>query len=106
MAVQIGHLYELNDSEWELLLNAWREQNDAGNGDDFDFGVDEDGYSIDGTVADAIDQEEVSLLAQRGNQAIVRIGDASRTLMIFDTEGRPWVCDVTEAWQRIVSGRI
>lgn len=92
-------LHSVSDSEWEVLRNAWREQNDAGNGDTFDF----DG--ADGTVTDVIDHPEVILLAERGQQAIIQIAtahDPERVLMACDANG-PWLCDVTSTWRQMVA---
>ncbi len=85
------HLHHVTDSEWDSLLDAWREQNDAGNGEAFDF-------------EGEIDHPEVILLAERGQQAVVKIaGDhRDRVLMVCDANG-PWLCDVTATWRRLTA---
>lgn len=69
-------IIELTNNEWDELLNAWREENDNGNGKAFDFGTDDNGEAIEGTVAEAMDRPDVRLIAMRGNQAIFQLVEA------------------------------
>lgn len=98
---------ELTDTEWNELLNAWREENDNGNGDAFNFGTDDDGRAIEGTVADAMDRPDVEMIAMRGNQAVfmlVEAFDPHKVLMVCDANG-PWVCDVNSTFRLIEARR-
>ncbi len=93
------HLRSVTDSEWNSLLDTWREQNDAGNGEAFDF----EGEAEE-TIANVIDHPEVILLAERSQQAVIKIaGDhRDRVLMVCDANG-PWLCDVTATWRRLTA---
>jgi hypothetical protein len=89
----------LTDAQWNDLLNAWRKQNDSGNGEPFEF--DE---NTDETIANLIDHPEVVLLAERGNQAIIQIATAhnpDKVWMACMANG-PWLCEVTPTWSALM----
>ena len=58
------------------------------------------------SVAEAIDHETVTLLAERGSgiaqQAIVSCGEAGCVQMVCNANGA-WLCDVTETWRQIAA---
>ncbi|HMX27522.1 MAG TPA: hypothetical protein PLD20_24445 [Blastocatellia bacterium] len=98
-------IHNLTDAQWDALLNAWRKQNDTGNGEPFVLEGEDDCREAD-SVAEAIDHETVTLLAERGSgiaqQAIVSCGEAGCVQMVCNANGA-WLCDVTETWRQIAA---